>query len=47
MMHKSIMFFVVVKHSNVDQIIGANENSTYPNITLREEVNLLDLSVSG
>lgn len=37
----------VVKHANVGQIIGANENETYPNITLREDISLLDLSVGG
>jgi hypothetical protein len=37
----------VVKHANVNQIIGANENATYPNITLREDVSLLDLAVGG
>jgi hypothetical protein len=48
MIYKSIaFFFIVVKHANVDHLVGANENSTYPNITLREDVNLLDLSVNG
>lgn len=44
-----ILFFlkILVKHANVDKIVGANQNSAYPNITLREEVSLLDLAVSG
>lgn len=36
-----------MKHANVDQIVGANANETYPNITLREDISLLDLAVSG
>jgi hypothetical protein len=40
-------YILQVKHTNVDQIIGANENSTYPNITLRQEISLLDLAVTG
>jgi hypothetical protein len=28
-------------------MIGANENATYPNITLREDISLLDLAVGG
>ncbi len=42
-----VSFFCVVKHANVDQIVGANENTTYPNITLRQDISLLDLAVSG
>lgn len=37
----------VVKHANVGQIIGANQNEEYPNITLREDISLLDLAVGG
>jgi hypothetical protein len=44
---KHYVFFLIVKHANVDQIIGANENTVYPNITLKEDVNLLDLAVNG
>jgi hypothetical protein len=47
MYKSSIAFFLLVKHANVDQIIGANENTVYPNITLKEDVNLLDLAVNG
>ncbi len=42
-----LVFFCIVKHANVDLIIGANENTTYPNITLRQEISLLDLAVNG
>ena len=38
---------LAVKHANVDQIAGANANSAYPNITLKEDVNLLDLAING
>ena len=40
-------YILQVKHSNVHQIIGANESETYPNITLREDISLLDLAVGG
>ena len=39
--------YILVKHANVDQIKGANQNNTYPNIILKQDVNLLDLAVSG
>ncbi|CAF3330500.1 unnamed protein product [Rotaria sp. Silwood1] len=40
-------YILQVKHANVDQIAGANENSTYPNITLKQDVSLIDLAVNG
>ena len=36
-----------MKHANLDQIGGANENSAYPNVTLKEDASLLDLAVGG
>ncbi|CAF2892388.1 unnamed protein product [Rotaria sp. Silwood2] len=40
-------YILQVKHANVAQIAGANENSTYPNIILKQDVSLIDLAVNG
>lgn len=36
-----------MKHANLSENVGANQNELYPNITLNEDVSLLDLSVQG
>ncbi|CAM2697277.1 unnamed protein product [Rotaria socialis] len=40
-------YILQVKHANVDQIAGANHNSTYPNITLQQDASLLDMAVNS
>ncbi|CAF0806939.1 unnamed protein product [Adineta steineri] len=40
-------YILQVKHANLDQNSGANMNSLYPNITLKENNNLLELAVTG
>ena len=39
--------FIVVKHANLAEHEGANQNELYPNITLKEDTSLLELAVKG